>query len=68
MTCSSIVKQHNKNIEGVDPCKQYIAAYRPDRKSKCHFYLRIFFDLMDVAIACSFIVYDKLCPDKFFFS
>ena len=39
--------------------KKKTAAYRLDRKSKCRFYLRMFFDLLDVALVISHIVYTK---------
>ena len=39
---------------------QKTAAYRDDRKSKYHFYLKLFFDLLDVTLVNSHIVYTKL--------
>ena len=58
--CPIIVKKYNQSMGGVDLCDQYTAAYHLDRRSKFPFYLRIFFDLMDVAMVNSFIIYDKL--------
>ena len=40
---------------------QRTASYKIDRKSKYQFYLRIFFDLTDVVLVNSHIVYMKLC-------
>ena len=58
--CPIIVNTYNQSMGGVDLCDQYTAAYHLDRRSRCRFYLRIFFDLMDVAMVNSFIIYDKL--------
>ena len=59
----SIIKLYNNDMNGVDIVDQKTAAYRIDRKSKYRFYLRIFFDLMDVALVNSHIVYTKLDND-----
>ena len=47
---------------GVDLVDQRTATYHLDRKSSVRFYLRIFFDLMDVTCANSYIVYNMLQP------
>ena len=39
---------------------QLKSAYQLDQRSKFQFYLRLFFDLFDVALVNSFIVYKKL--------
>lgn len=62
--CPNIVKEYNQGMGGVDLCDQYTAAYRLDRRSKFRFYLRIFFDLMDVSMVNSFLVFDKVCPKQ----
>ena len=54
---------YNQDMDGVDLIDQITAAYHLDRKSKVRFYLRIFFDLMDVACANSFVVYNMLHPN-----
>ena len=58
--CPNIIKMYNNGMGGVDLMDQKTAAYRLDRKSKFRFYLRIFFDLLDVALFNSHIVYSKL--------
>ena len=58
--CPNIIKIYNNGMGGVDLMDQKTAAYRFDRKSKFRFYLRIFFDLLDVALVNSHIVYSKL--------
>ena len=68
-TFPSTIRQYNNSIRRNDLCDQYITAYRLDRRSKCRFYLSIFFDLMplmDVALVNSFIEYDKfVCRQVF---
>ena len=44
---------------GVDLMGQLKSAYQLDRRSQFRLYLRLFFDLFDVAIVNSFIVYKK---------
>ena len=60
MPCPINVKKYNQSMTGVDLCDQYTVAYHLDRRSKFRFYLRISFDLMDVAVVSSFIIFDKL--------
>ena len=45
---------------------QRTAAYRLDRKSFVRFYLRIFFDLMDIACVNSYLIYNMKHPNKLF--
>ena len=65
--CPILVKHCNHGMGGVNLCDQYTAAYRLDRQSKFRFYLHIFFDLLDVAMVNSFVVYDKLHPNELSF-
>ena len=51
---------YNASMSGVDVIDQETAAYWLDCKSKFRFYLRMFFDLIDIAIVNSHIVYTKL--------
>ena len=60
INCPNIVKLSNNGMDGVDIIDQKTAAYRLDRKSKFRFYLRIFFDLMDVALVNSYIAFQAL--------
>ena len=57
--CPNIIKLYNSGMAGVDITNQITAAYRLDHKSKYHFYLRMFFGLIDVALVNSHIVYTK---------
>ena len=54
--CPDVIKMYNQGMGGVDLIDQRTAAYHLDRKSRVRFYLRIFFDLMHVACANSFVV------------
>ena len=67
MACPIIVKKYNQSMGGVDLCDQYAVAYHLDRRSKFRFYLHISFDLMDVAMVSSFIIFHKLYPNALSF-
>ena len=55
--CPNIIKSYNANMGGVDILDQKTAAYRLDRKSACgRYYLRLFFDLMDMACVNAHVV------------
>ena len=62
--CSKIVMLYNGSQGGVDRTDQRKAAYRLDRKSSVRFYLRIFFDLMDIACVNSYLIYNMKHPNK----
>ena len=66
INCPNLIKLYNAGMGGVDLLDQRVAAYRLDRKSKFRFYLRIFFDLMDIACTNGFIVFNMLYPEKKF--
>ena len=59
-SCPNKIKMYNASMIGVDFIDQETAAYWLDCKSKFRFYLRMFFDLIDIAIVNSHIVYTKL--------
>ena len=61
---SNVIKMYKKVIGGVDLDDQRTAAYNLDRRSSIRFHLHIFFDLMNVACANSFIVSNKMFPNK----
>ena len=65
--CPIIVRKYNQSMGGVDLCDQYTAAHHLDRRSKFRFYLRKFFDLMDVALVTNLIIYEKLHPNALSF-
>ena len=59
-----VVKLYNSSMCGVDLMNQRTAAYRLDRKSSIRFYLRIFFDLMDIPCVNSYLIYNMKHPSK----
>ena len=62
--CPKVVKLYNSGIGGVDVMDQRIATYHLDRKSSVRFYLRIFFDLMDILCVNSYLIYNMKHPNK----
>ena len=62
--CPKVVKLYNSSMCGVDLMNQRTAAYRLDRKSSIRFYLRIFFDLMDIPCVNSCLIYNMKHPKK----
>ena len=63
VACPNIVKMYNANMGGVDILDQKTATYRLDRKSSGgRYYLRLFFDLMDIACVNAHIVTTLMDP------
>ena len=60
VSCSDVIKLHNKGKGGVDLIDQWAEAYHLDRKSTIRFYLRIFFCFMDIRCANNYIVYNMM--------
>ena len=63
-SCPTVVKLYNNDMDGVDLMDQRTAAYRLDRNSSIRFYLRIFFDLLDIVCVNSFLVYNMKHPKQ----
>ena len=65
-----VVLQLTKDLErfgdlaGVDLMDQHATVHRLDRKSSVRFYLRIFFDLMDIAYVNSYLIYNMKHTNK----
>ena len=57
ISCPTVLKLCNNGMGEMDLMDQQTAAYQLDRKSSVRFYLRIFFDLLDIACVNSFLVY-----------
>ena len=54
--CSDIFKDSNSGMGGVDLFNQKISAYKLDRKSSGgRYYIRLFFDLMDISVVNSHV-------------
>ena len=61
--CPEIIKDYNSGMGGVDLLDQKTAAYKLDSKpSGGCYYLRLFFDLMDISVVNSHIIYKELNP------
>ena len=65
VTCPEVIKDYNSGMGGVDLLDQKTAAYKLDRKSSGgRYYLCLFFDLMDMSVVNSHLVYKGLNPLK----
>ena len=61
--CPEIIKDYNFGMGGIDLLDQKATAYKLDRNSSGgHYYLRLFFDLMDISVVNSHTIYKKLNP------
>ena len=61
---TKFVKLYNSGMGGIDLMDQRTAADRLDRKLFLRFYLRIFFDLMDIACVNNYLIYNMKHPNK----
>ena len=52
-------------MKGTDVMDQFNVTYEIDRKYSKKFYLRLFFDLIDIGFVNAFIVYTKLMEKTF---
>ena len=57
---SAVIREYNTHMGGVDLCDQMKVSYEVNRRSKVRFYLRVFFDFLDISVVNSKIVYDKI--------
>ena len=60
VSCPAVIREYNTYMGGVDLCDQMKVSYEVDRRSKVRFYLRVFFDFLDINVVNSKIVYDKI--------
>ena len=61
--CPKLVKLYYSGMGGVDLMDRRTAAYRLDRKSSVRFYIRILFDLTDIACVNSCLIYNIKYPN-----
>ena len=59
VNCPNGVKLYNSKMSEYGWMDQLKSAYQLDQRSKFQFYLRLFFDLFDVALVNSFIMYKR---------
>ena len=60
VTYPSLIQEYNQFMGGVNLSDQMKVTYKVDLRSKFCFYLRVFFDFLDIAILNSKIVYNKI--------
>ena len=60
VSCPAVIREYNTYMGGVDLCDQMKVSYEVDRRSKVRFYLRVFFDFLDISVVKLKIVYDKI--------
>ena len=58
--CPAVIREYNTYMGGVDLFDQMKVSYEVDRRSKVRFYLRVFFDFLNISVVNSEIVYDKI--------
>ena len=64
--CPMVIKVYNSDMGGVNLMDQRTTAYCLDRNSSVRFWLCIFFDLMDIVCANSYLIYNMKHPNKLF--
>ena len=64
--CPMVIKVYNSDMGGVNLMDQRTTAYCLDRNSSVRFCLCIFFDLMDIVCANSYLIYNMKHPNKLF--
>ena len=60
VSCPAVIREYNTYMGGVDLCDQMKVSYEVDRRSKVRFYLRVFFDFLDISVVNLKTVYDKI--------
>ena len=58
--CPAVTCVYNTYMGRKGPCDQIKVSYEVDRRSKVRFYLRVFFDFLDISVVKLKIVYDKI--------
>ena len=58
--CPTVIREYDMYMGGVDLCDQMKVSYEVNQRSKVKFYLRVFFDFLDISIVNSKIVYNKI--------
>ena len=56
-TCPEIVMKYNRLTGGVDLMDQMKTAYQSEKRFRNFFYIRLFFDLMDIAMNNACVVW-----------
>ncbi|XP_055711432.1 uncharacterized protein LOC129806687 [Phlebotomus papatasi] len=64
LNCLKIVHTYNQHMNGVDIMDQKKSYYEQDRKCAAKFYLKLFFDILDIGINNACIVYNEMSQEK----
>ncbi|XP_055714682.1 uncharacterized protein LOC129808804 isoform X2 [Phlebotomus papatasi] len=64
LNCPKIVHTYNQHMNGVDIMDQKKSYYEQDRKCAAKFYLKLFFDILDIGINNACIVYNEMSQEK----
>lgn len=64
VNCPKMIKMYNTYMGGVDLMDQKKVAYQVDLRSKQKYYLRLFFDLFDLSVVNSHIIFNKIVPEN----
>ena len=59
VTCPSVIQEYSQFMGGVDLSDEMKVTYEVDRRIKFRFYVRVFFNFLDIAVVNSKIVYNK---------
>ena len=57
------IQKYNKYMGGIDIMDQRKVSYQFDNRSKIKYYLRLVFDLIDIAVNSSRTAFNKSCED-----
>lgn len=60
ISCPSSIANYNRCMGGIDKFNQYMAAYSVCQKSR-HWWVKLFYYLLDTSIVNSFLMYKKSC-------
>ena len=60
VTCPSVIQEYSQFMGGVDLSDEMKVTYEVDRRIKFRFYVRVFFNFLDIAVVNSKIVYNKI--------
>ena len=53
VSCPTVTQEYNQYMGGVDLSDQMKVTYEVDRRRKFRFYLRVFFDFVDISVVNS---------------
>lgn len=64
ITCPTMFKNYTAYVGGVDVMDQKKCYYQADRRWKIKYYWRIFFDLIDICVNNSCIIYNQIAKKR----